>query len=445
MKKRRTGTNGLARRAFLRSAAALSSPLILPRGVRGMPAPSNRITVGFIGLGRHGFGVNLKSMLAQPDMEPVALCDVDTDYLKRAMDHVKSTREITLDRKAVTTDWREVIARSDIDAVMISTPDHWHVPIALAALRAGKDVICEKPTLTIEEGQVLRRTVREYGRVFQGSMEDRAMPMYHRMAELVRNGHIGKLRHIGITVPGAPWSETPPRGQPPQFEVKSVPVPATLDYDMWLGPAPEAPYQPERVHYMNPAGGWRFIRDYSGGMLSDWGVHMGDTAQWASNTESTGPIDVSGRGYFFRDGLYNTAHQFQVRYRYAEGFDMTIESGGTGIRFEGTDGWLEVSAWARPIQASDPTVLRHITGPNEVRLYTDYSREHRNFLDCVKSRRDPYFPVEALHRVSTIVHLGNIALQLERPLTWDPQQERFPDDARACSMMSREMRAPWTL
>jgi predicted dehydrogenase len=214
---------------------------------------------------------------------------------------------------------------------------------------------------------------------------------------------------------------------------------------MWLGPAPEAPYQPERIHYRNPAGGWRYNFDYSGGMLTDWGVHMGDTAQWASGTESSGPVEVSGKGHFFTEGLYNTAYQFQVCYRYAEGFDMVIESGGSGLRFEGTEGWLEVPKFNRANEASNPSILRHVTRPDEIRLYTDYRGEHRNFLDCVKSRRDPYFAVEALRGMSNVLHLGNIAMRLGRTLRWDPRNECFPGDAEANAQISRTMRAPWTL
>ena len=441
-------TGGLGRRTFLRNLALGSVPLILPSAVLGRevrPAPSNRIAMGFIGIGDHGFQMNLKRLVSEPDMEPVMLCDVDSEYLQRAVEYVESARNVKLEKRAITKDWREVIARPDIDAVMISTPDHWHVPIALAAIRAGKDVICEKPTLTIEEGRVLCEAVRGHGRVFQAAMEDRALPVYHRIAELVHNGHIGKLRHIRMTLPGEPWSETPPKSQPPQFPVKAESIPPTLDYEMWLGPAPEAPYQPERVHYRNPAGGWRYISDYSGGMFTDWGVHMGDTVQWATGTESTGPVAVSGKGHFFTDGLFDTAYQFQVRYRYAEGFEMVVESGGTGLRFEGTDGWLEVPRFGRSIQASKPSLLRHATKPNETHLYTDYRGEHRNFLDCVKSRRDPYFSVEALRGVSNVMHIGTIAMQLGRPLKWDPGREIFPHDAEANTRISREMRAPWTL
>jgi myo-inositol 2-dehydrogenase / D-chiro-inositol 1-dehydrogenase len=418
--------------------------MIVTRRAGAAPPPSRRIAMGFIGLGSHGTGHNLKSFLEEPDMEPVALCDVDSTHLERAAALVRERRGAPLPASALTKDWREVIVRSDVDAVMISTPDHWHVPMALAALRAGKDVICEKPTLTIQEGQALVETVRRYGRVFQASTEDRAVPVYHRIAELVRNGRIGRLRRIHVTVPGPAWSEGPP--PPPQavFAVRPEPVPPTLDWDMWLGPAPEAPYQPERVHYRKPAEGWRMIDDYAGGILTDWGTHMVDTAQWANDTELGGPVSVAGAGDF-QTGLYDTAYRFHLDYRYADGVQLVIETGGTGLRFEGADGWVAVPGWRRPLEGHPRSILGAVIGPGETHLPTDPRGEHRNFLDCVRSRRDPYFPVEKLHRLSSLLHVGNLCLKLGRPLRWDPASETFPGDAAANRLRVRALRAPWHL
>lgn len=441
------GGPACSRRAFLQVAAGVAFPLILPGRILGRDggvAPSGKTAMAFIGVGDHGTNVNLKSLLEEPDLEPVAVCDVDSVHLARAVELIRTRRGVTLNAAAVTKDWRDVIARADVDAVMISTPDHWHIPIALAALRAGKDVICEKPTLTIREGQILVQTVRQYGRIFQASTEDRAVPVYHRVAELVRNGRIGKLQTMRVTVPGEAWSEQPPASRTNIYEVRPVPPPATLDYDMWLGPAPEAPYQPERVHYQNPAFGWRLVEDYSGGILTDWGTHMVDTAQWANNTDLSGPVEVSGAAHFLT-GLYNTAHHFRLDYRYANGVQLVVETGGTGLRLEGTDGWLEVPAFSRPIVASRRSLLGTVIEPGETRLYTDARREHRNFLDCVKTRRDPYFPVEKLHRLSSLLHLGNIGMKLSRRLRWDPVAESFPDDPVANRLRSRAMRAPWHL
>lgn len=400
-------------------------------GAEGAVAPSNRITLGFIGTGEHGRAVNLASMLTQPDAAIVALCDVDRKHLALAAGMVTKSTGTPLPERALYRDWREVIARPDIDAVVISTPDHWHSPIAMAALRAGKDVLCEKPTLTIEEGQRLVAAVRRYGRVYQASTEDRALPMYHRMAELVRNGAIGRLHTIRVQLP---------QDKNRRFvAVREDPVPPELDYDMWLGPAPCAPYQPERVHF-----NFRWIQDYSGGMLTDWGCHQVDTAQWANDTELSGPVSVAGT-CVYDPGLYDTAWDFQLDYLYANGVRMRIENTGTGLRFEGDRGWVGNSAWRRPVEASSAEILDTIVPPEGVHLYTEPAREHRNFLDCVRSRRDPYFPIEKLHRLSSLLHCGNICLKLGRKLNWNPEREEFVADAAANRLRSRAMREPWHL
>jgi predicted dehydrogenase len=399
-------------------------------GAHGATTPSNKITLGFIGTGDHGRAVNLASMLTQPDAEVVALCDVDQKHLQLAAKQVEAHTGNAFPKAGLYGDWRAVIGRTDIDAIVISTPDHWHTPIAMAAVRAGKDVICEKPTLTIREGQLLAGAVRRYGRIYQASTEDRALPMYHRMAELVRNGAIGKLHTIRVQLP---------RGDRKFVELREDPVPKELDYEMWLGPAPYAPYQPERVHFH-----WRWVQDYSGGMLTDWGAHQVDTAQWANNTELTGPTSVEGTCEFGK-GLYNTAWDFRLDYRYQNGVRLQIENTGTGLRFEGDKGWVGNTAWRRPVEASHPEILDAIVPPEGVHLYTEPAREHRNFLDCVRSRREPYFPVEKLHRLSSILHCGNIALKLGRKLGWNPEREEFVDDAAANRLCARALREPWHL
>ncbi|MCL5097108.1 MAG: gfo/Idh/MocA family oxidoreductase, partial [Candidatus Omnitrophica bacterium] len=313
----------------------------------------------------------------------------------------------------------------------ISTPDHWHTLISLMALRAGKDVQCEKPTLTIDEGKVLIKTVRKFGRVFQTSTEDRSVPVYHRMAELVRNGRIGKLRKIEVILPRQP---TVPGDPTPQ------PVPPELDYDMWLGPAPFAPYTKDRVHF-----NFRWIWDYSGGIICDWGAHLFDTAQWANNTERSGPIEIDGKGTHWEGGLYNTVKDYDVTYRYANGVIMTCAPGNPSIKFIGDDGWIGNRGWLGPLEASSKTILESKIGPNEIHLYTNPQGEHHDFLKCVKSRQDPYFPVDIGHRVSTVCHLANISIRLGRKLRWDPDAERFQDDPEADAMRTRPMRSPWKL
>ena len=425
------------RRRFLRRAAAAGGLAALPQwipgralGADGSVPPSERVAMGFIGVGSHGIGRNLNMFLRQPDAQPVALCDVDSRCVAQAV----QVCQRSLGEKftcPTTGDWRELLARRDVDAVMISTPDHWHVPIAIAAIRAGKDVICEKPTLTVAEGQALVKAVRQYAAVFQLSTEDRSLAVYHRMAELVRNGRIDRLQRILVGLPG---------GSPANPPVKPEPPPKEIDYEMWLGPAPWAPYVPGRLPYH-----WRWIADYSGGMLADWGAHLLDTAQWANDTERTGPVEVEGKGTRYTGGLYDTFYDFHLRYRYANGVEMTVDSGAVSLRFEGTGGWVGNNGWIGSVEASSPEILRSVIGPGETRLFTCPGGEHRNFLDCFKTRRDPYFAVEIGHRCCSVCHLGNIALELRRKLRWDPQTERFPDAPDANRLLSRAMREPWTL
>jgi len=233
----------------------------------------------------------------------------------------------------------------------------------------------------------------------------------------------------GHTIQG-PYQTT--EGQKPQS------VPEGFDYDMWLGPAPWAPYTPARCHW-----NFRWILDYSGGMLTDWGTHLLDTAQWANDTERTGPVEIVGKGVFPKEGLYNTATEFHIKYTYTNGVRLEVDSGGTGIRCEGSDAWIESPAWRQPLKAKPAKILKSVIGPNEIHLYTCIGGEHRNFLDCVKSRKDPYFPAEIGHRCSSVCHLGNIAMMRRRTLRWDPQKEQFPDDAEANRMLQHPSRAPW--
>jgi hypothetical protein len=254
-----------------------------------------------------------------------------------------------------------------------------------------------------------------------------------RFSELVRNGRIGKLKTIYITLPSN-WNRLPPEKEKP------APIPEGFDYEMWLGPAPYAPYCEARCHW-----NFRWIHDYSGGSLTDWGTHMGDTAQWANDTEMTGPISVEGTGKFPTEGIYNTAYEYHLEYVYANGVNLIIDSGGTSLRFEGTDGWVGNASWTAPVEASSKEILESVIRPEEIHLYTCRGGEHRNFLDCVKSRRNPYFPAEIGHRLSSLLHMGNIMMMLDRKLRWNPEKEEFLNDATANKMRSRPMREPWTL
>jgi predicted dehydrogenase len=425
------------RRQFLKksigiSAGAVGFPyLVQPSalGKAGTVAASERITIGFIGVGGHGRAVNLTNFLGNADAQAVAVCDVDTNHMNIARDMVN--KKYGNKDCATYTDFRRIIERNDIDAVMISTPDHWHVPISIMAVRAGKDVECEKPTLTVMEGRRLCETMKRYNRVFQWSTEDRSVDVYHRMCELVRNGRIGKVHTVRVELPSGP--DTP--GDP-----APMPVPDGFDYEMWLGPAPYAPYTKDRIHW-----NFRWILDYSGGQLTDWGAHLLDGAQWGNDSEHTGPVEVEGKGVFCSEGLYDTAKEYRIEYKYADGVRLIVTSGTPSLRFEGSEGWIGNRGWRAKLQAEPESILDLVIGPNEIHLYTCRAGEQRNFLDCVKSRKDCYFPPEIGHRCFTIAHIGNISMLLGRKLKWDPERERFINDEQANRMLSRSMRSPWHL
>ena len=334
----------------------------------------------------------------------------------------------------IYSDFRELLENRDIDAVQISTPDHWHVPISALALMKNKDVCCEKPTLTIEQGRFLSDIVAGSKNLFQTSLEDRAVQQYHRMAELVRNGRIGKLQKIRVGLPGSSshlYSFNP--------DPAEQPVPDYFNYEMWLGPAPYAPYTAGRCHY-----NFRWINDYSGGSLSDWGAHLIDTAQLLNGTEKSGPVEVYGTGSAPETGIYNAFDKYKLTYSYANGVVMDVHSDFVEIYCEGTDGWLLVKDWRGKLEASSEEILNTVIGENELHLYTDES-EHANFLKCIRSRKPTYHPAEDLHRTSTITHMGNIAMKLQKKLAWDPAKEEFVNDAEANSMRSRPERDPWSI
>lgn len=441
-------SHAMRRRQFLKVSAAAwaawaTGPQLIPSIVLGLgdkPAPSERITLGFIGTGDHGLSRNILGFARQPDAQILAVCDVDQARRQRAQQTVAD--HYAKDRKQGTwrgceayRDFRELLARQDIDAVCISTPDHWHVIPAVLAVQAGKDVICEKPiSLTVVEGRVLSDAVKKHNRIFQTASENRSQEVrhYHRICELVRNGRIGRIKSIRVELPSGHWV------RPASREVTDPPP--GFDYDLWLGPAPRAPYCEARCHW-----NFRWNLDYSGGMLTDWGAHLIDIAQWANNTELTGPVEVEGTGQWPpRTELYNTATQWDLWYTYANGVRLNVVSKTPGIFFEGTDGRLWSSGWAQPPQADPPSLLDSPIRPDELHLYTA-PNEHRNFLDCVKSRRPCYAPAEVGHRTITIAHIGNIAMLLGRKLRWDPGREQFLDDPEANRMLDRPRRDPWQL
>jgi len=429
MKNRRiAGSKSVSRREFLKSSAAVAGaafawPTIVPSSVFGAAAPSNRLTMGCIGLGGQGSG-NMKGFNAKKDCAVVAVCDVDADHREKARETAG------LDAKSSYNDFRDLLARDDIDAVSIAAPDHWHVPISIAAVRAGKDVFCEKPlTLTIAEGRILVDEVKRYGRVFQTGSQQRSGSEFRKACELVVNGRIGKLHTMTVQIPGNN------RNCEPTWTPE--PVPAGFDYDMWLGPAPWEPYHKQRCHYE-----FRFLLDYSGGQMTNWGAHYLDIAQWGNQADSTGPVEIKGKGEFPATGLFTTATKADIEYTYANGVKLVLTTGGGSTRFEGSEGWVFVTRGK--LDAEPKSLVTSTIAPDEIHLYN--SNDHKqDFLDCIKTRKDPICNAEVGHRSSTICHLGNIAMLLDRPLKWDPQKEQFIGDDEANRMRQRPARAPWCL
>ena len=382
-----------------------------------------------IGTGNHGIHRNLNMFLRQQDAKVVAVCDVFKSRMLKAQsitnDYYKTNS------CSIHSDFREILDRKDIDAVMISTPDHWHALMSSMAIRRGKDVICEKPTLTVAEGRYISDLVKKTGKIFQTSTEDRSLFIYHRLAEVVRNGRIGKLQEIKVTLPAG---KRFPNEKP-------VTAPKDLDYDMWLGPAPDAPYTISRTKQQH----WRHVWDYSGGKFSDWGMHQLDTAQWANDTERTGPISINGKGTINEGSMYNTFVDYEIDYAYENGVKLNVKSGGTSIHFYGSDGWCGSKSWDSGLEANKKSIVKDPIPEDGLHLYTCKGGEHRNFLDCVKSRNEPYFPAEIGHRCATLCHLGNISMRLNQKLKWDPKTEKIGNSTEASSMLSRKMRKPWDL
>ena len=450
------------RRSFLRGtiAAAVGMagfPSVIPSsavGGAGAVAPSERITLGSIGVGGMGTN-NMRAFLSLPDVQVVAVCDVvkaSDEYghwYKKGWQGAwfgrESARKIVDEhygQKAGSTqykgcdayvDFRELLARDDIDAVCIATPDHWHAIPAIMAAAAGKHIYCEKPlSLTVADGRAMVEAARRHGVIFQTGTQRRSSQQFRFVCELIRNGRIGQLKKAVAAI-GANNKEAPPKDWQP------MPVPEWLDYDMWLGPAPWAPYHKDRCLYT-----FRFGLDYSGGQTTNLGAHSIDIVQWANGTDATGPVEVEDLGGEFpTDGLFTTATKVNFRARYANGLELICRTQDGGpLRLEGTEGWIEM-------QDEKPTyypesLKTSVIGPNEIHLY-ESNDHHRNFIDCIKARRETAAPAEVGHRSTSICHLGNIAMTLKRKLRWDPEAERFIGDEHANRMLSRALRSPWHL
>jgi predicted dehydrogenase len=434
------------RRHLLKSAAALAAMASTataqkkPRSERNAakkprpapatgPAPSNRLSIGVIGLGGLGYGHHLlNKLLPEPRFFVTAVCDVDLNNAEKAG---RAVMEATGRRPGVYQDFRRLLDRADVQAVLIATPDHWHALIAIAAMEAGKDVYCEKPlSLTVAEGKAMVAAARRYGTVFQTGSQQRSEDTFRRACELVRNGALGRLTRVDTVLHPV---------EPGTWQVPETPPPG-LDWDFWLGQAPRVEYRPNLVHNKFR---WRY--DYSGGVMTDWGAHHNDIAQWAMGTDHTGPVRVDGTdSEFDANGPYDVPLHFNVRYEYANGVELVCHTDGrNGVTFTGERGTLFVCR-GKILQASDPAILQLEPAPGGTRL-PDLGGHHQNWLDCIASRSRPICDVEIGHRSVTICHIGNISMRLRRPLRWDPVREAFEDDAEANRMLSRPMRAPWHL
>ena len=446
----------ITRRRFLGSASALVlAPTVVPAsalGREGRTPPSERILMGFIGLGSQGRS-NLRHALTKERVQVVALCDVDDRHTRRARKMVieKYAKRYGKDPYrdlALCHRHEELLARREIEAVSIAVPDHWHCHTAVTAARAGKDIYAEKPLArTIPEGRLIADTVHRMGLVWQTGSWQRSCRDFRFACELVRNGRIGRVTKVEVGLPtGSDGGSLEP-----------APVPAGFDYERWLGPAPEAPYTKDRTHW-----DFRWILDYSGGQVTDWGAHHCDIAQWGTDREHTGPVEIEGEGRFPRTGLWDAATHFFFTCRYAQGPPMTVSStpyskerkgepwplensrgpNPRGVRFQGEEGWIRVSR--ETLEAEPESLLKERIRPWEVHLHR--SRDHLDdFLDAVRTRRPTAAPVETAHRSISIAHLGNIAMLLGRPIRWDPVREVLVGDDRAARLLCRAQRAPYQI
>ena len=441
------------RRSFLKStlaaSAVMGAPSIVPSSVFGANAPSNRITLGCIGTGNQGFN-DMRGFLRNKDARVVAVCDVNTasygykteeqyygrEPARKEVDAYYAENERSGRYKGCDAykDFREVLARDDIDAVIIVVPDHWHAIMTIAAARVGKDVYCEKPlSLTVAEGRKMIEAVRRNAIILQTGSHERSRAQSRFACELVRSGRIGEVKKI-ITKVGFNNKFAPEGGWEP------TPVPKGFDYDMWLGPAPWVPHHKDRCFYS-----FRFGADYSGGQTTNYGAHSNDLAQWGNNTDLTGPVEFWDMGSVWpRDGLFTVHTRVHFGARYANGVELECVSGPENVqaRFEGTEGWVQTGY--RGFTTWPENLKRSVIGPGDVHLY-ESPNHYRNFLDCVKSRLEPASPVEIGHSSCSLCLIGNIAMTLKRRLQWDPDKERFVNDAEANSLLSKPFRAPWSL
>jgi predicted dehydrogenase len=452
----RPSSHFITRRNFFRKtalgAAALAFPTILPARLFGADAPSNRLRVGQIGCGRIATVHDMPGVLQSELADIVAVCDLDSKRAAAGKVFVEQSyreKNAKPPEIAVYADAMELLARKDIDAVVISLPDHWHAETALAAARAGKDIYLQKPmTMTLAEGVLLRDEAQKSGRIIQVGSQQRSTEQFRRACELVRSGRVGQLRRVEIGLPIDPTAPDDPE----------QPVPPNLDYDRWLGCTAKVYYTEQRVHSQTDVTsrpGWLRNESYCLGMITGWGAHHFDTAHWAMDVELGGPSKVEGRAEFPVNKIWNVHGAYEVQLLYPRGVHMRVSDKlPNGLKFIGDEGWIFVSretqttasdpasppTTLKPLDASDPKLL----DPNgvKVQLYRS-SEHHRNWLECVRSRQTPIAPAAVAHRSSSACIVSWISMKLGRPLNWDARKERFVNDHQANAMLSRPERAPY--
>lgn len=449
----------ISRRQFLQTcssaaigvAAGLALPSLFLNRTHAQSGtnPSEFIRVGFIGVGGQG-NSNLQSLMKNA----VAVCDVDSERLAKAKKRVEDTTKRAC---AAFKDYRQLLESKHVDAVVVSTPDHWHTLPSVHACEAGKDVYCEKPlTLTIAEGQVLEKVARRTKRIVQCGSQQRSDTKFLKAGEYVRNGRLGKIKRVCVGLTGVNYDE---RAKPPVLP-DSEPPPE-LDYNFWLGPAPSRPYNKYRVHYL-----FRFFWDYSGGQMTNWGAHHLDIAQWALGMDESGPAAIEGSGEYDPEKRFETPIKFGLRYEYANGVIIECrcpgakvtellpekadrakdildgKDGFTGCIFEGEKGLLYINRGV--IRAWPDAILEEPLKDGDVRLY-ESRQHHQDWLECIKSRKLPICDVAIGHRTATVCHLGNIAIRTGKRIKWDPAKEQIVGDTEAAKWVNKTYRAPWEL
>ena len=431
----------ITRRSFVTSTA-LGFPSIIPARVLGQDAPSNKLTIGFIGTGNNGTNW-MRIFLRHKRVRVLAVCDVNQEgagYWDGSVRGREPARRLVDQHYADSSclafaDYREMLVRDDIDAIYIGTPDHWHALVAIAAAGAGKDIFGQKPlSLTVREGRAMADAVKTAGIVWQTGSQQRSDSNFRTVCELVRNGRLGHIHTVRVGLP----SGRPDYGKTADL-TEPVPVPDGFDYDMWLGPAPEKPFAPARVGV-----NFRWVSDYSGGQLTDWGAHHLDIAQWGLGMDASGPVAIqNATGKFEDHAIYDTATEFYFECLYENGVKLICSTAERpGVVFEGRDGW----AWANR-GTHEVSARGIVTEPLDDRAKRLYRSDNHvtNFIDSCFSREPTVAPVEAAHRSVTIAHLANIALLTGRALRWNPETERIADDTGANAMLGRPYRAPWAL